>query len=192
MVACRPATCNHRLHVGPQGLAHAQRELTLTTFGVDLDVAIDPAPPMSAGDYRCTFFVDVPAVRVVDAVTDEVEIMRWWTSVTAAERRSDGVHLRMGTQELVVTIAHAPGTGEVGWAVTTCEMVPDWVGTRPTFAVHAEPDGRTRVDFRHVGLVPELGCYAMCRAGWSHFMPSLRRYLEMGEGLPDQPRLASA
>ncbi|HVA43523.1 MAG TPA: SRPBCC domain-containing protein [Acidimicrobiales bacterium] len=150
--------------------------------------------PIGVGpaDYRYAMQLEVPVARIIGAVTDEIEIQAWWTSVSATERHGDQLRLAMGDQSLVFTVAHNPEDDVVTWSVTTCEMAPDWVGTKPTFSIRPDQDGNSELEFRHVGLVPSLECYDMCRAGWGHFMPSLRQYLETGQGLPNQPRLVSA
>ena len=144
-----------------------------------------------AADYRYTMDIDAPVERIIEAVTDETAIVRWWTSVSASERHGDEVRLVMGGQSLTFAIA-CPADGEVTWTVSTCEMAPDWVGTKPSFSIRPGGDGATRLEFRHIGLVPSLECFDLCRAGWAHFMPSLHQYLETGEGLPNEPRLVTA
>ena len=70
------------------------------------------------------------------------------------------------------------------WTVTECNFEPDWVGTRPTFAITPIDDGASEVRFVHIGLTPELDCIEMCRKGWNHYIPSLRDHVERGEGSP--------
>jgi len=148
-------------------------------------------PADELADYRYTMEVAVPIERIIAAVTDDAEIVRWWTAVSASERNGDEIRLVMGDQSLTVTLER-PAEGEVIWTVRSCEMAPDWVGTEPTFTIRPNDAGNNELTFRHVGLVPSLECFDMCRAGWGHFMPSLRQYLETGEGLPNEPRLVSA
>ena len=153
-----------------------------------------PAPnpaTAEAADYTYTMTVNVPPGRIIEAVTDETAIPQWWTAVGASERRGNEVRLEMGGQWLAFTVER-PAEDEVTWTVTTCEMAPDWVGTRPSFSIRRGKDGNDELEFRHIGLVPSLECFDMCRAGWGHFMPSLHRYLETGEGLPNEPRLVTA
>ncbi len=50
----------------------------------------------------------------------------------------------------------------------------------------ATPAGGTELRFRHVGLTPRLECFADCKSGWDHFIPtSLRAYVETGDGHPN-------
>jgi uncharacterized protein YndB with AHSA1/START domain len=156
-------------------------------------MATSPSAAGTSGDYTYDMQVGTPLPRVLDAVTDDGLIRAWWTAATSSERHGDDVRLFSGDRENFVsfTIDHAPGSGDVAWAVTAC-VVEDWVGTKPTFSVRRNDDGTTAIRFRHVGLRPELECFDMCRDGWNHFMPSLHQYLETGAGRPNEPRDPSA
>ena len=52
-----------------------------------------------------------------------------------------------------VLAAHHPDV--VIWEVAASPLVPEWVGTRPTFTMTATTHG-CRLDFTHHGLVPAL------------------------------------
>ncbi len=148
----------------------------------------------SDGDYAYEMQVHAARPQIIEALTDDTVISRWWTAVNRSERRGDEVQLFMGgdAPAVVVTIDHAPGTSEVTWSVTDCPVMADWVGTRPSFSVRQNRDGTSSIEFRHVGLRPELPCFDQCRAGWNHFMPSLHQFLETGAGRPNEPRNPSA
>jgi len=148
----------------------------------------------ASDDYTYVLQVHAPLARIIEALTDDTVISRWWTAVTRSERHGDEVQLFMGgdTPAVVFTVEHAPATSEVTWTVTDCAVMADWVGTKPSFVVQPGDDGTLSIAFRHVGLGPALECFDQCRAGWNHFMPSLRQFLETGEGRPNEPRDASA
>ncbi len=43
-----------------------------------------------------------------------------------------------------------------------------------------------QLSFVHKGLTPDLNCYEICDAGWTHFIiNSLKQYLETGTGNPN-------
>jgi hypothetical protein len=152
------------------------------------------SPPVaSVDDYAWVGHVDASMAQVLEAVSDEGVICRWWTAATSSERRGDDVQLFTADGRLLVrfTVQHVPGTKEVAWAVTGC-VVGDWVGTTPTFSWRPGDGGTCVVEFRHIGLRPSLECFEMCRAGWNHFMPSLLQFLETGIGRPNSPRDPSA
>ena len=154
------------------------------------------APPVTAatGDYAYEMQVQASPAQIIEALTDDTVISRWWTAVNRSERHGNEVRLFMGgdAPAVVVTVEHAPGSGEVTWPVTDCPVMADWVGTRPSFAVRPGADRTSSIEFRHVGLSPALPCFDQCRAGWNHFMPSLHQFLETGAGRPNEPRDTSA
>jgi uncharacterized protein YndB with AHSA1/START domain len=155
------------------------------------------APPVTAAtdDYTYGMRVHVSLPQIIEAVTDDAVISRWWTAVTRSERHDDEVRLFGGSDGapfVFFTVEHAPGTSEVTWTVTDCAVMADWVGTKPSFSVHQSDDGTCTIEFRHIGLSPALECFDQCRAGWNHFMPSLHQFLETGVGRPNEPRDASA
>jgi hypothetical protein len=153
-----------------------------------------PSDTTAADDYTYSMQVHAPMAQIIEAVTDDTVISRWWTAVTRSERHGDEVQLFMGGDgpAVVVAVEHVPGTGDVTWTVTDCAVMADWVGTRPSFSVRPNADGTCAIEFRHVGLGPALECFDQCRAGWNHFMPSLHQFLETGEGRPNEPRDTSA
>ncbi len=150
------------------------------------------APSVSAAsdDYAYDMRVRAPLPKVIEALTDDTVISRWWTAATGSARDGDEVQLFIGDGAPFVnfTLEHTPGKGEVTWTVTDCAVMADWVGTKPSFLVQPGDDGTCSILFRHVGLRPALECFDQCRAGWNHFMPSLHQFLETGEGRPNEPR----
>jgi len=63
------------------------------------------------------------------------------------------------------------------WQVAASALVPEWVGTRPTFTITVAADG-CRLDFTHHALVPALGCFERCAIDWGHFLLRLRAHAE--------------
>ncbi len=152
----------------------------------------NPVEQASADDYRYDFNTPASIANVVDALTSANKISEWWTSITHGEQLGNEIRVLMGSESpLVFAVDHATGHAVVTWSVSACDFCPDWVGTQPTFTAEPGADGTTRVSFRHVGLRPDLECFDQCQAGWNHFLPSLRQYLEVGIGLANEPRIAS-
>ncbi len=78
---------------------------------------------------------------------------------------------------------------EVRWLCTGAHMAQflqndEWPGTRLIFRLSADAQGRTVLDFEHIGLVPAFECYELCSGGWRYFMDSLRSFVETGRGTP--------
>lgn len=60
----------------------------------------------------------------------------------------------------------------------------EWIGTRIVFRLTPEDTAHTRLEFEHVGLVPEFQCYTECSRGWQFFLTSLQKLVETGHGTP--------
>jgi uncharacterized protein YndB with AHSA1/START domain len=125
---------------------------------------------------------------VFDALTTAAGIAGWWAPATGSGVEGGELRLTFDADDpLVLQVATAQRPSTVVWAVKSCDFLPDWVGTRPTFALSRSEAGGSEVQFRRHGLTPHLECYNTCRAGWDHYLPSLRRYVESGRGSPSAP-----
>ncbi|PVV23748.1 MAG: hypothetical protein B6D78_02590 [gamma proteobacterium symbiont of Ctena orbiculata] len=61
----------------------------------------------------------------------------------------------------------------------------EWLGTRLKFEI-TEQDETCAITLTHTGLIPEMKCYEVCKAGWDHyFTVSLKHYLEGLGGRPN-------
>ena len=65
----------------------------------------------AADDYTYDMQVHVPLPQIIEALTDDTVISRWWTAVTRSERHGDEVRLFMGGDApfVVFTVEHAAG-----------------------------------------------------------------------------------
>jgi len=141
-------------------------------------------------DYVELLQVTAGTEQVLAALTEPDEMLRWWTSFTRSERDGDEVSLFTRHAAPLVLRVERPSADQVAWTVLSCDFLPDWVGTKPTFVVRPGDGGTIAVAFHHIGLGPALACFDQCRAGWDHFLQSLTRYVDTGAGLPDRPRAA--
>jgi hypothetical protein len=61
----------------------------------------------------------------------------------------------------------------------------EWKGNKIVFEI-SEKDGKTRLDFIHIGLVPEYECYTVCHDAWSSYIQgSLKNLITTGKGNPN-------
>jgi hypothetical protein len=61
----------------------------------------------------------------------------------------------------------------------------EWTGTKIIFEISAQ-DGKTKIQFTHLGLVPEYECYDICYKAWtSYIQNSLRSLVITGKGQPN-------
>ena len=78
---------------------------------------------------------------------------------------------------------------KVVWLVTDSKInfvedKQEWTNTKILFEI-AENNGKTQIDFSHVGLVPEVECYNSCTNAWGQYIKgSLFKLLTEGKGTP--------
>ncbi len=61
----------------------------------------------------------------------------------------------------------------------------EWKNTQVIFEI-TEEDGKTRVDFTHLGLVPGMECYSICQDAWTGYITgSLKDLIVTGKGHPN-------
>jgi uncharacterized protein YndB with AHSA1/START domain len=137
-------------------------------------------------DYQARVAIDAPPDAVFDALTTLDGLAAWWTTVTGNGLAGGELTFHFGPEsEAVMRVDVAERGVEVRWTNTAC-MMADWVGTTVRFELAETSSGTTELHFRHAGLTPRLECFADCKSGWDHFIPSLRAYVETGRGNPNQ------
>ncbi|MEV4596590.1 SRPBCC domain-containing protein [Amycolatopsis sp. NPDC049253] len=135
-------------------------------------------------DYQRTLSVDAAPGTVFDALTTVAGLGAWWTRVTGSGDAGGELRFFFSHPDpCVMRVDEATRPSVVRWTVTSCDFLPDWVGTRPAFTL-VPVDGTTELRFRHHGLTAQLDCIDMCTSGWNHFTESLRAYAESGVGMP--------
>jgi uncharacterized protein YndB with AHSA1/START domain len=135
--------------------------------------------------------IDVQAApaRVYEAVSTTAGHRAWWTTdcevgskvgepATFRFKNKDGstMEVRFRIDKL------APGQAVEMTCVGHVNN-PEWENTKLALRLRAAGDG-TRVDLHHSGFAAKTPLYQMCVDGWSHFMASLKAYLETGKGTP--------
>ncbi|HWA65554.1 MAG TPA: SRPBCC domain-containing protein [Mycobacteriales bacterium] len=135
-------------------------------------------------DYEARIVTAVSADEVYDALTTLEGLSAWWTPATGDATAGGEITFHFSeTAKAVMRVDDAQRGIGVRWTTIAC-MVEDWVGTTQHFQIEALPGGGAEIRFRHEGLTPKLECYADCKNGWDHFIPSLRSYLDTGTGNP--------
>jgi uncharacterized protein YndB with AHSA1/START domain len=138
----------------------------------------------SDGDYQITVRAQAPASAVFRALTTAAEITAWWNPGRGSGETGGELVLPMGPADPLIIRVDKATPALVQWTVISCPFEPDWLGTRPRFTITQVSQNETEIQFRHIGLTPELECIDMCTRSWNHFLPSLRLYLETGAGQP--------
>ena len=61
----------------------------------------------------------------------------------------------------------------------------EWKGTELVFEIKTTDEG-TQLTFTHIGLTPQVECFAQCEKGWDFFIgTSLHQLITLGVGQPD-------
>lgn len=137
------------------------------------------------GDYQKTIRVQAHPDKLFDALTTPSGLAAWWTDVMGSGDTGGELQFSFDPPEpCVMQVDQATRPFSVQWTVTSCDFLPDWVDTRPTFTITPVGGDASELQFRHQGLTQELECIEQCTRGWDHFLESLRQYVEVGRGMP--------
>ena len=121
---------------------------------------------------------------VLAAITTSRGVRSWWTrDADIGPRRAEFRFPQYGEAAVATAqVAVDTSAGRVSWAIDRC-FHDDWLGTRIEFDLRAL-EGQTVVAFAHRGFAAETEHFAVCSTGWAYYLVSLKRYLELGQGLP--------
>ncbi len=144
-------------------------------------------------NYTVDIVCSLPLGRVHDIITRHMS--DWWTSMSAQ-------FLKVGD------IAKTDFGGQAYWVFEATVLEPDvieltcresnflhqdmgehtrqeWLDTVLKFELRSS-EGKTVIEFTHIGLTPELECYEVCKGGWDHYLlSSLKNYLHGESGAPN-------
>jgi hypothetical protein len=111
-----------------------------------------------------------------------LNVRAWWSGLHAesfegnSERVGDEFSFLAGggahyTKQKLIELV--PGK-KVVWLVTEANLnfvdkTDEWKGTRFMFEISSE-NGKTKIVFTHVGLVPEFECYDSCAPAWTRYV----------------------
>lgn len=142
--------------------------------------------------YQQSLVIGADPAAVYAALVTPEGLQGWWTPDCDVALEVGGTsHFRFGPHQKSMLVEKLEPGREVQWHCVVAQSsdphfacLREWPGTRLIFRLAQAGAGRTRLDFEHIGLVPELECYAMCNDGWRHFLSSLQQLLETGKGTP--------
>lgn len=136
--------------------------------------------------------ISAAAGTVYAALTEERGLRAWWTpTCDVGTGLGAALVFRFGATWKGMRIEALEPGRLLRWRCSDCHMIghglqreDEWVGTAIEFLLEPVGPAQTRLRFRHIGLVPQIECYAMCSAGWRQFLGSLAQYAETGRGTP--------
>ncbi|MDQ2860386.1 MAG: SRPBCC domain-containing protein [Pseudomonadota bacterium] len=129
--------------------------------------------------------IHAPPERVYEALTTADGVRAWWMRDADLEPRIGGAgEFRFQGHELAtkVSVEDLAPPARVAWRVTASQH-PEWVGTTISFDLRPEAGGAA-LAFAQRGYAEAGDCYALCTTGWTHYLASLKAYVETGKGDP--------
>lgn len=95
---------------------------------------------------------------------------------TFSFRAGNGVHF--SNQKLIELVTDK----KLVWLVTESNLsflknTNEWASTKICFDIE-KVDGKTKVTFTHVGLVPQIECYGGCSSAWTKYLQNLKEHFE--------------
>jgi uncharacterized protein YndB with AHSA1/START domain len=127
-------------------------------------------------DYTKTIALDASPDVVFEALTNPASLSGWWGQASGDGGEGGTLTFLFSCAVKVLRVERAERRRGVTWSVLASEPQVEWVGTKITFAVEDSGAG-TLLDFRHVGLTPELECFDQCRRGWDQYLTALAAYV---------------
>jgi len=142
---------------------------------------------MKNRDYHKSITTNVSAEEAFKKISSP---NKWWTANFTGSARSlnDVFRLRFGANNFTLRVVQMIPNKKVAWLVTDCHMPwlkdkTEWKNTRIIFEI-SEEKNQTRIDLTHVGLVPGIECYSVCKVGWNqYFGESIPKLLATGRGI---------
>lgn len=145
---------------------------------------------MNKRDFTSTLMVHKPIAEVFHTL---LNVRAWWSGLFeesfegSSEKVGDeftfsaggGVHY--SKQKLVALVLNQKLTWEVIESnLSFLNKTDEWNGTQISFEV-SEHDGKTKIVFSHLGLVPEAECYDSCAPAWTQYIQEqLKKVLSKG------------
>lgn len=142
---------------------------------------------METNAFTTTILVDQTPKEVFEAVKNP---QKWWPGEIAGKSgkvddeftyRYEDLHYSL--QKVVEMVPDQ----KVTWLVTESTLsftgdVNEWTGTKIVFEISTEGD-KTRLNFTHQGLVPEIECFGACSGAWTQIIrQSLYSLITTGHG----------
>ena len=139
-------------------------------------------------DFHLTLTVKGSAA---DAIKKISQVNKWWAKKVKGRsaKLNDKFTVDFGETFVDFQITELMPDKKVVWLVTDCNLhwiknKKEWNGTELVFKISSLKN-KARIDFTHLGLVPNAECYEDCKVGWTeHITDSLVTFMNEGKGKP--------
>jgi len=143
---------------------------------------------MEIKNYHRTIVVNASAEEAMKKIS---QINFWWKKDFSGNtgKMNDKFTVPFGENSFVdFVISEMMPNKKVVWKVTDCYLPwfndkKEWNNTEVVFELSEENgQGKTKIDFTHIGLVPGIECYDACEKGWDgHITESLVKFINEGK-----------
>ena len=145
---------------------------------------------MQENNFHLRFRFDQSPMEVYNAIND---VQGWWSQDFTGASNNTGDEFAVRFADMHYSkhrlTEMLPGR-KINWLVTDSRLSflrdkTEWNGTQNLFEI-SEGDGKTILDFHHIGLQPSLECFGSCSKGWTHYLQnSLVGFIKEGKGKPN-------
>ena len=126
--------------------------------------------------------IEAPRERVFEAIGTLDGPRHWWTTIVTGSAAL-GDELRFGfaglDEQIVMRASERCEPALIAWSCVAHTRGEEWTGTTVRFELTTRGPHACELDFRHIGLPPDL-----VADGWDHFLASLAAYAVTGAGTP--------
>jgi Activator of Hsp90 ATPase homolog 1-like protein len=143
---------------------------------------------MAKENFHLSITVNASAEEAIKKIN---QVNKWWAKKVRGNSENLNDEFTVDFSETFVDfrISALVPNKKVVWLVTDCNLhwidnKKEWNGTKVVFELSSARD-KTKIDFTHIGLVPDAECYDDCKVGWTeHITDSLVKFINEGKGKP--------
>ncbi len=144
---------------------------------------------MEKKDFHLTITVNASPEEAIMKIN---QVNLWWAKkvIGKSEVLDDKFTVDFGKTFVDFQISELIPNKKIVWKVIDCNLdwikdKKEWNNTEVVFEVSTE-NNNTKIDFTHIGLVPDIECYKDCEEGWTgHVTNSLVKFIDDGKGMPE-------
>lgn len=144
---------------------------------------------MEKQNYYCSITAKISARDTFKCIC---KVTEWWSkNIEGKSKKLNDVFTYYSRESRVTfKITECIPDKKIVWYVTDSYLhwlseKKEWTNTQIMYEISTK-NNPTKIDFTHVGLVPEIECYERCEKGWTRFVTiSLPKFLNEGKRLPE-------
>lgn len=140
-------------------------------------------------NFHRTITVNASAKEAMKKIS---QVNCWWKKdfSGSAEKLNDIFTVPFGEPSFVdFKVSEFVPSKKMVWKVIDCYLPwfqnkKEWNNTEVVFQL-SEENNKTKINFTHIGLVPEVECYNVCEKGWNSHINNLKQFINEGKALPE-------